>query len=197
MDKVIIVFTKNPALGKVKTRLAKTIGDEKALEIFKILLQHTHTVTSNTTANKLVFYSDYIPSDDVWKKAGYTQFIQQGIDLGNKMSHAFKKAFELGYKKVIIVGSDCLELTSELLNEAFLVLEKEKVVIGPAKDGGYYLLGMQEHYTRVFENKAWSTETVLKETIEDLLDLKIPYVLIKTLSDIDEEKDLLNYPHLL
>lgn len=197
MENLIIVFTKNPTLGKVKTRLAKTIGDEKALEIFKLLMTHTLQVTSNATADKYVFYSDYIPENDVWKSKKFFQFLQNGNELGEKMSHAFSKSFENGYKQVVIVGSDCLDLTTELIHEAFENLKTNDVVAGPALDGGYYLLGMNAFYPTLFENKTWSTETVLKETLDDVIKMSKSYTLLKALSDIDEEKDLQNYPQLL
>lgn len=196
-DSLLLVFVKNPVLGKVKTRLASTIGDEQALMVYKILLNHTLQISQPINVDKIVFYSDEIIENDPWKKANFQQFLQVGNDLGEKMLNAFQTAFVLGYKKVIIIGSDCLELTSEILNQAFTSLNENKTVVGPAKDGGYYLLGLKKMYPQLFKNKKWSTNSVLSSTLLDFEDLEIKPFLLPTFSDIDEEKDLRNFPEIL
>ena len=98
----LIVFVKNPELGKVKTRLANTIGNKKALEVYHKLLNYTAQVVSDVAADKLIFYSSEIDSEDQFTKSGYQQFEQVGNDLGERMLHAFQKAFDLGYKNVSI-----------------------------------------------------------------------------------------------
>lgn len=194
---LLMVFIKNPVLGKVKTRLAKTIGDEKALKVYRKLLEHTNQITKQVEANKAIFYSDFIDNDDFWLKEEFIKYTQEGELLGDKMSNAFAKAFNLGYKRVVVIGSDCFELNEEIISNAFKVLENNEAVIGPAKDGGYYLLGMQKHYKPLFENKTWSTENVLRDTLLDLATLNLTFKLLPTLSDIDEEKDLINYPNII
>lgn len=195
-DNLLMVFIKNPTLGKVKTRLASTVGDEKALSVYKFLLDHTFDVSRSIKSDKAVFYSDFIDINDRWKKEGFDQWLQKGNDLGEKMSNAFLKSFNMGYKKVVIIGSDCLELEKSHINEAFLELEKHDAVIGPAKDGGYYLLGLQKHQAVIFQNKAWSTENVLLDTLVDFSNNKLSYKLLPTLSDIDDESDLQHYSTL-
>lgn len=192
-----MIFIKNPVLGKVKTRLAKTIGDEKALHVYQMLLDHTHKVVRSVNIDKAVFYSDFIESDDVWKKDKFQQFIQTGDDLGDRMSNAFLKAFNMRYKKVVIIGSDCFDLNEDIISEAFNILEEHEVTLGPAKDGGYYLLGMKNHHGQLFKNKAWSTENVLLDTLLDLSNLNLSFKLLPTLTDIDQEKDLEKYPNIL
>jgi len=192
-----MVFIKNPEIGKVKTRLAKTIGDEKALSVYNLLLNHTLQISKSLDTEKIIFYSNDIPENDEWKKSGFQQFLQVGNDLGEKMSNAFHTAFVLGYKKVVIIGSDCPELTEEILSASFQLLEENKVAIGPAKDGGYYLLGMKKMYPQIFKNKKWSTDSVLQSTLLDLEDLEIKPVFLPTLTDIDYEKDLTNFPGIL
>lgn len=187
---LLMVFVKNPHRGRVKTRLAKTIGDEKALYVYRILLDHTITIAKGTNCDKAIFYSDYIDETDMWRKAKFSQFIQEGNDLGERMYNAFKYAFSKQYKRVVIIGSDCLELNEHIISEAFDLLKDNEVVIGPAKDGGYYLLGMQKPYKELFMNKQWSTENVLLDTLLDVSRLNISMKLLPTLSDIDEEKDL-------
>lgn len=189
-DSLLMVFVKNPKKGKVKTRLAKTVGDEKALEIYRILLDHTITIAKRVNYDKAIFYSDYIDETDMWQKAKFSQYVQEGNDLGERMYNAFKYAFSKQYKSVVIIGSDCLDLNEHIISDAFDILKNSEVVIGPAKDGGYYLLGMQKLYKDLFINKHWSTENVLLDTLLDVSQLNISMKLLPTLSDIDEEKDL-------
>lgn len=196
-ESLLMIFIKNPKLGAVKTRLAKTIGDEKALHIYFILLDHTHKVARRVNSDKVVFYSDFINNADEWRKDNFIQWLQKGETLGDKMSNAFLRAFKTGYKKVIIIGSDCLELNKDLIEDAFNLLDTKEVVLGPAKDGGYYLLGMKNFYATLFENKTWSSENVLLDTLLDLSNLDLSFKLLPTLSDIDDEKDLKAYPNIL
>lgn len=192
-----MIFIKNPELGKVKTRLARSIGHEKALNVYHLLLDHTLKTVSTVKTDKAVFYSDYINETDIWREGEFKKLLQKGENLGERMSNAFIDAFKMGYKKVVIIGSDCFELNEDILNNAFKILEENDVVIGPAKDGGYYLLGLQKYYEQFFVNKTWSTENVLLETLHDLSNLKLSFKLLPTLSDIDEEKDLNPYPTIL
>jgi rSAM/selenodomain-associated transferase 1 len=186
----LIIFVKNPEKGKVKTRLAKDIGDDQALHVYQRLLQYTKGVTKGLNSEKLVYYSDFIDNNDLWDNMTFEKRLQQGSDLGERMQNAFAEAFAHGQKRVLIIGSDCAELETHMIKEAFAVLENNEVVIGPAKDGGYYLLGMKTFYPTLFENKPWSSENVLMDTINDLKKLNASYYLLKTLSDIDHAADL-------
>ena len=118
----IILFTKNPELGKVKTRLAKTIGNERALEIYKKLLTHTQSIVNPIDADKFVFYSDSINTDDQWSATDYYKKLQFDGDLGQRMAAAFQEVFSLGYQSICIIGSDCYELTSATIGEGFAKL---------------------------------------------------------------------------
>lgn len=189
MSSALIIFVRNPELGKVKTRLAATMGNEKALEIYGQLLAHTFAITQNINVEKYVFYVDAITGKDMWKRAGYHQFLQKETNLGEKMFDAFKILFEKKHSKVIIIGSDCIELTEEIITEAFFQLDNYSVVIGPANDGGYYLLGMKQLHQQLFSNKQWSTEKVYKETLNDFNTLQLSYYSLPELIDIDMEED--------
>jgi len=138
---LVMVFTRNPELGKVKTRLAKTIGNESALNIYKFLLNHTEIAIRGINCDKAVYYSIKVRNNDIWDKTVYQKHQQKGNDLGERMHNAFREAFSKGYKKVVIVGSDLYDLEAKDINYAFEQLSKCDVVIGPAVDGGYYLLG--------------------------------------------------------
>lgn len=190
MENALIIFFKNPIPGQVKTRLAATVGDGRALEIYNQLVQHTHCITSSVNAAKYVFYSNKIETQDVWTHGDFKKLQQQGTDLGERMQDAFAQLFKQGHRKVVIIGCDCMQLLQKDIEEAFSILDKTDVVIGPATDGGYYLLGMKTLYAELFINKQWSSPTVLQDTIADLRSLKLQYGLLKKLSDVDEESDL-------
>lgn len=185
---LLLIFTKNPEAGKVKTRLAADVGEQAALEIYRILLAHTLAVTKDLKCDKEVHYSEKIPENDLWKEEGFTQKLQQGKDLGARMDHAFAEAFRNGYEKVIIIGSDLYDLEQKDLEKAFDTLEEHDFVIGPAEDGGYYLLGMREPTPEIFSGKNWSTSTVLQETLADLEGRQIK--LLDTRNDIDYYDDV-------
>lgn len=187
----LIIFVKNPILGKVKTRLAADIGQEGALETYKMLLQHTLTVAKNCNASVSIYYSDFINQDDLWD--GFDKNIQESGDLGGRMSSAVEEQFSKGYEKVMIIGSDCLDISSKIIDIAFQKLDKTDVVIGPAQDGGYYLIGSRRYVSNIFENKKWSTETVFLDTVEDINKLNLTHVCLETLYDIDTKADLDKY----
>jgi uncharacterized protein len=188
MKNALIIFVRNPILGKVKTRLAATMGNEKALQVYIHLLQHTKSITQNTAVTKFVFYADYINDNDIWN--GYEKKLQSGNDLGERMQNAFEKTFALGYKSVCIIGSDCYEITTEIINEAFENLTFCKTVIGPASDGGYYLLGMQTPIKDLFSDIEWSTKNVFIETVNKINTQGLTCHLLTWLNDVDEEKDI-------
>lgn len=184
----LIIFTRNPELGKCKTRLAATVGDESALEIYKFLLNHTVTITKNLKADKFVYYSEKHRENDIWDTEIFSKKVQQGEDLGVRMQNAFTEVFELGYQHAIIIGSDMYDLSTSELQDAFTQLEKNNFVLGPAEDGGYYLLGMKEVKPALFKNKAWGTETVQAATLSDLNDEKV--VVLNEKNDVDYYEDI-------
>jgi uncharacterized protein len=190
MKNALIIFIRNPQLGKVKTRLAKTLGAEKTLKIYLHLLEHTQNISRNANCDAQLYYSDFIDDTDDWDKNIYQKHLQINGDLGEKMSAAFKEQFDQGYQKVAIIGSDCLELKTEIIDQAFRTIQENQAVIGPTLDGGYYLLGMSSQLPYLFQNKKWSTNTVFMDTLNDLKKNKVEFRLLDVLNDIDEEKDL-------
>ena len=190
-DNALIIFTRNPELGKCKTRLAKSVGDNEALKIYKYLLQHTADVAKTVNAERFVFYSENIKENDIWNKTYFKKQLQQGNDLGERMLNAFKFLLEKKYKKVVIIGSDLLDLNKTIIENAFRKLDKNDAVIGPAQDGGYYLLGMKTLYDKVFKNKNWGTGTVLNQTKKDFFNKTL--CVLEPLNDIDYIEDLKPY----
>ncbi len=189
---LLLIFTRNPELGKAKTRLAKSVGDKTALDIYKFLLNKTKEVTQNLTCDKSVYYSVKIRENDIWDSEVYQKRQQKGEDLGIRMQNAFRNSLDAGYKKVMIIGSDLYDLTSNHINEAFTKLDSNDVVIGPAEDGGYYLLGMKTLQPNIFQNKDWGTSTVRKDTLKDLE--KVSVHLLEELNDVDVIEDIENHP---
>ncbi len=187
----LIIFVKNPIEGQVKTRIAKTTGNGKAVEIYRELLQYTHDVAESLPAAeyaKTVYYGDYINPDDLWN--GWTKARQpQDGDLGDRMKQAFREQFALGASRVVIIGSDCLALQPRHLEVAFAALSTRDVVIGPSTDGGYYLLGMNVLYEQIFDGMPWSQLELLNQTKSLLKAGSISFTLLEPLTDIDEWKD--------
>ena len=186
----LLIFVKNPVSGKVKTRLARTLGEAQALQVYQRLLQHTLRVTQPLSCPKIVFYSDQVDPNDFWAQAGYQQCLQTGGDLGERMQAAFALAFSANHPRAVIIGSDCWELTTGLLEEAFRQLQTHDAVVGPAHDGGYYLLGLRQPAPTLFAGKEWSTARVLSNTLADLQRLQLRYFMLPVLSDVDEAADL-------
>ncbi|MDO6598568.1 TIGR04282 family arsenosugar biosynthesis glycosyltransferase [Tenacibaculum sp. 1_MG-2023] len=189
---LLLIFTRNPELGKAKTRLAKSVGDETALEIYKFLLNKTKEITQNLTCDKAVYYSVKVRENDIWNSNIYQKHQQFGEDLGFRMQNAFKNSFEADYQKVMIIGSDLYDLSPSIIEDAFSKLNTNDVVLGPAEDGGYYLLGMKTLQPNIFENKAWGTSTVRAETLNDLE--KVNVHLLQELNDVDVIEDIENHP---
>ncbi len=187
-SKALIVLAKNLVYGKVKTRLAATIGDSAAFAVYEKLLTHTQKVTSHLPCDKFLFNSDFIDDENPWE--AYIKTIQTGQSIGERMKNAFEQIFEKSYKQVVIIGTDCPELTADAILIAFEKLNNYDVVIGPASDGGYYLMGLKKLYPDLFQNISWSTSAVLSTTVTICKNLSLKYILLKELHDVDEEKDL-------
>ncbi len=198
----LILFLKIPQKGKVKTRLAARVGEEKALEIYEGLLRHTLEVAMELPLRRLIFFSGDRSSwqPDWLQEDAFLFFPQQGSDLGERMSHAFRQALSLHPQEpAVLVGSDIPDLSPDILDFAFRQMKPDAaadsadVVFGPARDGGYYLLGLQPALVQredclnaLFENKRWSHDRVLQDALDALkpFDLKIAFT--KQLEDLDE-----------
>ena len=192
-DKKIVVFVKNAVPGKVKTRLAKTIGDKEALDVYLRLLEITKREVLKVDANKEVWYAWDIGKDDIWEEELFSKKIQIDGDLGEKMKHAFADCFKNGCNKMVLIGSDCPTLTSKIMEEAFAKLDENDVVFGPSEDGGYYLIGMSSYKPEVLEGIDWSTERVMEQTELRAQENEIKLTKLQVLNDIDNEHDWNEY----
>jgi len=183
-----LILTRNPELGKCKTRLAAKVGDETALEIYKFLLDKTVSFTKNLEAEKWVYYSEEILENDIWSSDVYQKKLQTGNDLGERMLNTFKEGFQAGFENIIIIGSDMYHLKQSDLENAFSKFRNHNYVVGPAEDGGYYLLGMNSLKTDLFQNKDWGTNTVLQDTLSDIKNEKV--ALLDEKNDVDYYEDI-------
>ena len=185
---LIIVFVKNIKLGKVKTRLAKTIGDQGAFEVYKELVQITENATVTLLPDKRIYFSDAVVNTK-WKTDYKT--VQKGKDLGERMKNAFKKGFDDGYNRIVLIGSDLPDITANHIHLGLEKLKENDVVFGPAEDGGYYLIGLSKMQDSVFDNKPWSEPTLLTETLQELKENRVTFTTLDTLNDIDTYEDLI------
>lgn len=190
MQDALIIMIKNPVKGKVKTRLAADIGDDAALAVYQKLLAQTQAVTYPVQADLFVFYSDVVERNDLFENTRFKKYTQCSGDLGVRMDYAFSIPFKNEYKKVMMIGSDCYALTTAHIEQAFAALKEHDFVLGPAEDGGYYLIGMKKWNRWVLQNKTWSQHVLFNETITDIRDRNGSVHLLETLTDIDTINDL-------
>lgn len=185
---LLIVFVKNIILGKVKTRLAKTIGDVGAFNIYYELFSITEKASQEVDVDRHIYFSDVIiPSK--WEND--KKLVQEGEDLGIRMRNAFQNGFNEGYENIILIGSDLPNISKEIIDSGFDAVQKNEVVFGPAEDGGYYLVGMSKMNPSIFEDKPWSQSGLLDVTLTQLKKQNKSIGLIKTLNDIDTFEDLI------
>ncbi len=189
-NNLLIIFYKNPLPGTVKTRLAKHIGEEYVLTVYQKLAEKTARITRDLPLDKIVFYSDFIETCDVWNDQLYLKAIQQGKHLGIRMKNAVEYGLNLGYKKICLIGTDIYNLNNRILLDAFHHLDHVEVVIGPAHDGGYYLIGMKRMMARLFYGKKWGTESVFETTTQQLGKYGTTFFVLPVLKDIDRPEDL-------
>ena len=209
----LIVFIRNADPGRVKTRLAADLGEQETLKVYMRLVAHTmhQAMGARDVADTFVYFSREIP--DGWpdvtrdglpvSESGMEAFrganlrVQKGGDLGQRMKQAFHEVFSGGYDRALIIGSDCPELYASHLEQAFSALATHDTVAGPASDGGYYLLGMRILHPEVFDNKTWSTDTVLRRTMQDFKRAGLRTYLLPELRDLDDQHDYRKLKHLL
>lgn len=187
----LLVFQRNAVLGKVKTRLAAELGEHRALEIYRYLVEHTHRAVSLAKLPVGLFVDEELlgeaPPLVQW------MCLQQGKDLGEKMANAFQKSAELGAERMVLIGTDCPTLQHHHLLQAFDALTNSDVVLGPATDGGYYLIGVKHLHPKLFEDIIWSTSTVLSETLKRAESVGLSVCLLPVLDDVDTAADWEKY----
>jgi hypothetical protein len=189
-DRLLIVFSKNPMAGCVKTRLAASIGDREALEVYETLRSLTGQAAAKAESERAIFYSDFLPETDLLLTGNAEAHLQEGNDLGERMHRAFLKGFGLGFRQIVLIGTDCPALSTFLIDRAFECLTGDDVVMGPARDGGFYLVGMNSPLPELFLDRAWSTKEVLNDSLRIIREHRLSCELLPALSDIDTIDDL-------
>jgi hypothetical protein len=187
---LLILFLRELVLGKVKTRLAASLGDVGALRIYERLLTHTLREASQVEARRQAWYSQALNGGDLAAPYGFEARAQCSGDLGARMRHAFAQGFAEGHAPIIIIGSDLPGISAQLLRDAFAAMSTHDAVLGPSADGGYYLLGLNAPLDALFAEKQWSGPTVFAHTASDLVLHGRSYHLLPVLRDVDTADDL-------
>lgn len=195
MKNSLIVFVKYPEPGRVKTRLADGIGAHDAAAVYCRLVALTieRTVPPESQAYDRIVYADpNFPLDRYrsWLPGAENLAIQQGDSLGERMRTAFLESFAAGYHKVALVGSDCPDVNAPLIQNAFSLLDDCDAVLGPAVDGGYYLIALTRDNEQIFKGIDWGTARVMQQTIARLEGSGLSRALLPVLRDVDRLEDL-------
>jgi len=193
MTTSLLYFVKYPTPGKVKTRLAKQIGAQEAAKIYDSMARGLLNILTPLTrdgVSLVITYDPFASESQVrsWLPGPYQYLAQKGEDLGERLQVSFESQFQQGLEKVIAIGSDILDLKTDIVREAISLLDHHDVVLGPAKDGGYYLIGMRKSAPELFQGIPWSTEEVLNATVERIKRQGLSYKMLKELEDLDEVK---------
>jgi uncharacterized protein len=196
MDSKIIIFTRYPEPGKTKTRLISALGPDGAATLYRRMAEHTVGVARELAQIRGVslevrYHGATKDLMSSWLGDDLDYREQTGHDLGARMSRAFEDAFDDGFTRVIIVGCDCPGISIGILDTALERLTEWDLVLGPANDGGYYLIGLREPHSELFRNVAWGTDRVLDQTVGIAHYLQLSVIFVSALDDVDRPQDLL------
>ena len=191
----LILFTRYPVPGKAKTRLIPELGENGAADLQEIM---TGLAVLNARCFSAVSGTDIEMRFEGAGKTKMCRWLGKGIkfrcqgkgDLGQRMNRAFTNAFEEGCERVVIIGCDCPQIDRKCLSAAFNALKNNDIVIGPATDGGYYLIGLTKPVPEIFMNINWGTDSVFQQTITIAEDKRLKTAQLHKLSDIDRPQDL-------
>ncbi len=201
MSNILLIFAKSPEPGKVKTRIGKTMGMNNAAKIYSELLKTTLLEVKDSSFWKSIIYITPDSNQKYFAHYNIDTKIQQGDDLGGKLINSFSEASLLNPEKIIVIGSDCPELTSIDIKKAFYTLDSSPAVIGPTDDGGFYLFGINTKYIEkvkeIFNSEVkWSTEIVFKQVKKVCAKTDLPLHILDKKRDIDTENDWVKYLEL-
>lgn len=195
MRERLIVFTRYPEPGKAKTRLIPVLGSEGAAKLHRQMTEHTMLQVRELQAFRPLSVEVYFAESDQkrmqdWLGSDIVYQPQGEGDLGSRMAQAFNAAFSSGMDSVIIIGTDCPSLKTKLMAKAFQALEQNELVLGPATDGGYYLIGLRRLIPKLFQGISWGTSEVLQQTVAIAEKLELAIAYLPPLSDVDRPEDL-------
>lgn len=184
-SRILGVFAKEPVSGQVKTRLSPPLSPDQAAELYQISLRETVDKMADGDFDLTVCYAG---DENYFRRTfpGKTLYKQEGGDLGERMSNALQHFFRQGYQQAVLVGSDSPDLPLDLVEQAFAALDWQPLVMAPAHDGGYVLIGESCHFPRLFENISWSSAEVLSQTRQIAEATGIEYRLLPAWDDLDD-----------
>jgi len=191
---ILLYFVKYPTPGKVKTRLAKAVGDQKAARLYKELAEKNFREVASLNQRKVcdlaVVFDPPEQRKDIknWLSASCEYWPQSEGGLSERLTSAFRDAFLKDGKRVIALGSDTLGLTADIIQQGLEALQSNDIVVGPAEDGGYYLIGFNSFQPKLFQGISWSTNDVLAQTYKIINSLHLDYQTLSQLADLDEIK---------
>ena len=185
----VVVFGREPIPGRVKTRLAAGVGEEAAALIYAELLAHALGVAASVEADVVLALAEP-PARSFRPPLEVAIEVQCSGDLGRRLSATFERRFAEGYRRVAVIGSDCPSLAPRHLDGALMALAERPVVLGPAADGGYWLVGARPPLAEMFTDIPWSTDGVLRATRARLRRLGLDWLELEELADLDTEADL-------
>jgi rSAM/selenodomain-associated transferase 1 len=189
-EQKLIVFLKAPRPGAVKTRLAATLGAVEACAAYRRLVETLLRQLAALENVELCFSPDDAGSEITgWAQPTWPLTTQGSGDLGHRLNQAFRRAFDEGAKSVVIIGSDCPEVSASDIQAAWTALLSHDLVLGPATDGGYWLIGLRTHRPELFADVPWSTNGVLRATLERSRAAGLRAHLLRELSDVDTAAD--------
>jgi rSAM/selenodomain-associated transferase 1 len=190
VEEKLIVFVKAPRPGAVKTRLAKAIGAPAAAAAYRQLVATLLNQLAGLGGVEVCFSPDDAAGEvRHWLKEGWSSSPQGDGDLGKRMESAFRRAFQTGAKRVAVIGSDCPVVRAEDIREAWGGLQTHDVVLGPAADGGYWLIGLRQSQPNLFSDIRWSTENVFAETLRRVQHAGLSVQLLRELADVDTDRE--------
>lgn len=186
----LIIFLKAPHPGSVKTRLAKTMGADAACNVYRRLVEILLANLSTLPHVELRYVPDGAEAEiQPWLRPGWQSCAQGEGDLGRRLETAFTQAFSCGSEKIVVIGSDCPAISVKDIREAWAELKTHDLVLGPATDGGYWLVGLRGPEPTIFEGITWSSDNVLAETLQRAKQANLKTRLLRILADVDTEKD--------
>jgi rSAM/selenodomain-associated transferase 1 len=196
-NKSVLLFVKSPRKGAVKSRLAATLGETAAQDIYKsFVLDILKTLISGRYPLRIFFYPPDARAEVTnWLGKSFVYMPQRGEDLGARMADAFVQSFSEGLEKLILIGSDVPDLTEAIIDEAFKSLQSNDAVIGPASDGGYYLIGFNKgtFLPDIFTGLMWSTSSIFRQTMKVLQESGCSVHILPECSDVDTVDDLRSF----
>lgn len=189
-NNALIIIAKQPEKGSVKTRLNGNMPEEKVLKLYTYLLEHTiHKLKAIPGVDTFIAYAPE-RAENYFLRFGVNLIVLPEGDLGTRMFHAFREVINRGYQKTALVGADIPDLSAAIILNAYDVLSTHDLVFGPARDGGYYLIGMRKLVREVFEDVPWSSDQTLKRSLDQTKKAGYSVDFTEILSDIDTIEDV-------